>query len=184
MQALETFAELFRFNAGYLATTLEKIPDPNFFVRPERRGNPLIWLLGHVVVNRAEIVEILGGNPDVGNLLDLFARGTKPEDNPSLYPKPQQLLARFMKMANITQTVLKGCDPNILNQKSWGKFESLGQNLSYSYMHETHHIGQIAYIINLPGIKPDRRSGTNFKRLDQQNSTAKIILDNIKSVFA
>jgi len=28
MEALATFAELFRFNAGYLSTTLEKIPDP------------------------------------------------------------------------------------------------------------------------------------------------------------
>jgi hypothetical protein len=88
-----------------------------------------------------------------------------------------------MKMANITQTVLKGCDPNILNQKSWGKFDSLGQNLAYSYMHETHHIGQIAYIINLPGIKPEKRPGTNFRKMDSKNSTAKIILDNIKSVF-
>jgi len=184
MQALKTFAELFRFNAGYLASTLEKIPDSSFFVRPEKRGNPLIWLLGHVVVNRAEIVEILGGNPEVGNLLDLFARGTKPENDPSLYPRPQQLLSRFIKLANTTDAVLKGCDPNLLNQKSWGKFESLGQNLAYSYMHETHHIGQIVYVVNLPGVKREKQPGTNFKRLDPKNSTAKLILDNIKSVFA
>ena len=184
MQVMNTFAELLRFNAGYLAKSLENIPDGNFYTRPEKRGNPLIWLLGHVVVNRGEIVEILGGNPAVGNLADLFARGTKPQGDTSVYPKPQQLLARFMKLASITDNILKKSDPNILNQKSWGQFETLGQNLAYSHMHETHHIGQIVYVINLPGIRPEKKSSTNFRRPDPKNTTAKILLDNIKSVFA
>jgi len=183
MQVINTFAELFRFNAGYLAKSLENIPDGNYYVRPEKRGNPLIWLLGHVVVNRGEIVEILGGNPGMGNLVDLFARGTVPERDPSFYPKPQQLLARFMKLASVTENLLKNCDPNILDQKSWGQFDTLGQNLAYSYMHETHHIGQIIYVMNLPGIRPTKKSATNFRRPTENNSTAKILLANIKSVF-
>jgi hypothetical protein len=183
MHLINTLAELLRFNAGYLSKSLENIPDANFFVKPEKRGNPLIWLLGHVVVNRGEILELLGGNPATGNLGDLFARGTKPQGDSSVYPRPQQLLARFMKLASITDNILKNADPNLLNQKSWGQFETLGQNLAYSYMHETHHIGQIIYVINLPGIRPDKKSSTNFRRPDQKSTTAKILLNNIKSVF-
>jgi len=78
MQLINTLAELLRFNAGYLSKSLENIPDASYFVKPEKRGNPLIWLLGHVVVNRGEILEIIGGNPAIGTLADLFARGTKP----------------------------------------------------------------------------------------------------------
>jgi len=183
MQAINIFGELFRFNAGYLARELEKVPDEKYYIRPEKRGNPLIWLLGHLVVNRGEIVEILGGNPTVGNLLDLFARGTKPTSNSSVYPRPQQLLARFMKLASMTESLLNSCDPNVLDQKSRGQFDTVGQNLAFSYMHETHHIGQITYILNLPGIREEKKSSTNFRRPDMNSSTAKILLENLKSVF-
>jgi uncharacterized damage-inducible protein DinB len=184
MQINDTFAELLRFNAGYLSKSLENIPDASYFIKPGNRGNPLIWLLGHLVVNRGEILEILGGNPAMGNLADLFARGTKPDSDSSVYPKPQQLLAHFMKLASVTDNILKNSDPNLLNQKSWGQFESLGQNLAYSYMHETHHIGQVIYVLSLPGIRPDKKSSTRFRRPVDKGSTAKILLDNIKSVFA
>lgn len=184
MQLINTLAELLRFNAGYLSRSLENIPDSAYFVRPERRGNPLIWLLGHVLVNRGEILELIGGNPAMGKLGDLFARGTKPQADSSIYPKPQQLLARFMNLASVTDNILKNSDPNLLNQKSWGQFETLGQNLAYSYMHETHHIGQMIYVINLPGVRQDKKSSTNFRRPDEKSSTARILLENIKSVFA
>ena len=184
MQLINTLTELLRFNAGYLSKSLEKIPDASYFVRPERKGNHLMWLLGHVVVNRGEILELIGGNPSTSNLADLFARGTRPEPDSSVYPRPQQLLARFMKLASVTDNILKNSDPNIFNQKSWGQFETLGQNLAYSYMHETHHIGQIIYVINLPGVRPDKKSATNFRRPDEKGSTARILIDNIKAVFA
>lgn len=184
MQIINAFSELLKFNAGYLAKSLEKIPTENFFVRPEKRGNPLIWLLGHVVVNRGEIIEILGGNPAIGNLIDLFARDTVPQSDSSIYPKPKQLIARFMKMASITDHLFKKCDPGMFDSKSRGDFDTVGQNIAYSYMHETHHIGQIAYIINLPGIKPSKKSATIFKKPQTKNSTAKILIENIKSVFS
>jgi hypothetical protein len=183
MQAQSIITELLRFNAGYLSSSLDKVPEEKFFMRPEVKGNPLIWLLGHLVVNRGEIVEILGGNPSIGNLADLFARGTKPQADSSIYPRPQQLLARFMKLASITDNILKNSDPNLFDQKSWGQFDSLGQNLAYSYMHETHHIGQVVYVLGLLESKPVKKSATNFRRPKENSSTAKILLENIKSVF-
>ena len=184
MQAIKIFAELLRFNAGYLSNSLEKVPEEKYFVRPEISGNPLIWILGHLVVNRGEIVEILGGNTSMGTLADLFARGTRPQADSSLYPRPQQLIARFMKLASMTNDILQRCDPNLFSQKSWGQFESVGQNLAYSYMHETHHIGQIIYILGLKPFKQNKKSATNFRKPKENSSTAKILLENIKSVFA
>ena len=89
-----------------------------------------------------------------------------------------------MKLASLTDNILQNSDPNLLDQKSWGQFESVGQNLAYSYMHETHHIGQIIYVLGLKSMRPDKKSATNFRKPKENNSTAKILLENIKSVFA
>lgn len=178
------FAELMKYNAAYLIKLLKVVAPESFFVQPEDRGNPLIWLLGHIVLNRCEIIEILGGDPRTGKLGDLFARGTIPEKNPSAYPEPSVLISRLIKMSSLTDDLLLKSDPSLLDKSSWGRFKTVGQNLAYSYMHETHHIGQVTYIVNLPLIKKGNVSSTTFRKPDEKNSTTKIILDGIKSVFA
>ncbi len=183
MEATAIFAELMRYNVAYLVKLLKQVAPESFFMRPENRGNPLIWLLGHIVLNRGEIIEILGGDPRVGNLGDLFARGTIPENDPSIYPEPSKLLARLIKMSSLTDDLLLKCDPALLDTTSRGRFKTVGQNLAYSYMHETHHIGQVTYIINLPIIEKADVSTTTFRKPEKKNSTGKILLDGIKSVF-
>jgi uncharacterized damage-inducible protein DinB len=184
MKATAIFAELMRYNAAYLSKLLKSVTLESFFVRPDDRGNPLIWLLGHIVLNRGEIIEILGGDPRVDNLGDLFARGTTPENNPSIYPEPSKLTARFIKMSSLTDDLLLKSDPALLDTASRGHFKTVGQNLAYSYMHETHHVGQVTYIVNLPIIKKTNLSSTAFRRLEKKDSTAKILLHGIKSVFS
>ena len=184
MQISAMFAELLKFNIAYLARTLEGIAPEKYYIRPESRGNPLIWLLGHIVLNRGEIVELLGGNPSTKDLGDLFARGTKPQSDTAIYPQPAQLMTRFVRLASLTDHVLKNCDDTLLDRPSWGQFDSLGQHLAYSYMHETHHIGQMTYIVNLPAIKVVKKQ-TTFARPDQKKpSTSKLVLDSIRSVFS
>lgn len=184
MEAATIFAELMKYNVAYLVNLLKEITPESFFVRPENRGNPLIWILGHIVLNRGEIIEILGGDPRVSNLGDLFARGTIPENDPSIYPEPSKLLARLIKMSSLTDDLLLRSDPALLETASRGRFRTVGQNLAYSYMHETHHIGQITYIVNLPVIKKANLSSTTFRKPEKKNSTTKILLDGIKSVFS
>jgi hypothetical protein len=180
MVATALFSELLRFNLAYLARTLDGVSADKFYIRPEGRGNPLIWLLGHIVLNRGEIVELLGGDPSTRDLGDLFARGTKPSSDASVYPLPQQLMTRFMKLSSTTDHLLKHVSESLLDQESWGQFESVGQHLAYSYMHETHHIGQVTYVVNLPAFKTKRAGGSEHKK----NSTTKIVLDSIRSVFS
>ena len=177
------FAELMKYNAAYLTSILKGVTQESFFVRPEDRGNPLIWLLGHIVLNRCEVVEILGGDPRTGDLGDLFARGTIPEKDPSVYPEPSKLIARLIKMSSLTDDLLLKSDPSLLDKSSWGRYKTVGQNLAYSYMHETHHIGQVTYIVNLPIIKKGNVSSTTFRKPEEKNSTTRIILDGIKSAF-
>lgn len=184
MLASATFAELLKFNIAYLARTIDGIEPSKFYIRPEGRGNPLIWLMGHIVLNRGEIVEILGGDPSTRDLGDLFARGTKPQSDHSLYPKPAQLMTRFIRLASLTEHLLKNCQDELFDKPSWGQFETLGQNLAYSYMHETHHIGQITYIINLPAFKVSKKQTAFARPEDKKNSTTKIVLDSIKAVFS
>jgi hypothetical protein len=184
MLASATFAELLKFNIAYLARTLDGIAPSKFYIRPEERGNPLIWLMGHIVLNRGEIVELLGGDPSTRDLGDLFARGTKPSSNSSIYPQPAQLMTRFVKLASITDYLLKNCQEELLDKPSWSQFETLGQNLAYSYMHETHHIGQITYIVNLPAFKVPKKQTVFSREESKKNSTTKIVLDSIKAVFS
>lgn len=180
MLATAMFSELLRFNAAYLSRTLSGIPPDKFFIRPEERGNPLIWLLGHTVLNRGEIVELLGGDPATRDLGDLFARGTYPQSDKSIYPEPQHLLTRFLKLSSTTEYLLKNGGEALLDRPSWKKFDCVGQHLAYSYMHETHHIGQITYVVSLPAFKTRQAAEAERKK----GSTTRIILENIKSVFS
>jgi hypothetical protein len=51
-------------------------------------------------------------------------------------------------------------------------------------MHETHHIGQMTYVVNLPALKVAKKQ-TSFARPDmKKGSTAKIFLESIRSVFS
>jgi hypothetical protein len=179
MLATAMISELLRFNFAYLSRTINGVSPEKFYIRPEGRGNPLIWILGHIVLNRGEIVELLGGDPTTRDLGDLFARGTKPQSDRSVYPAPQKLMTRFLKLASVTEHLLKNCNESLLDQKSWGQFDSLGQHLAYSYMHETHHIGQITYIVNLPSFKSQ-----HVVYGEKKNSTTRVIMQNIKSVFS
>ncbi len=176
------FAELLKFNIAYLSRTIEGVSQEKYYIRPEGRGNPLIWLMGHLVLNRGEIVEILGGDPSTRDLGDFFARGTRPLNDPTAYPQPQKLMTRYVKLAAITDHLLKSCDDAIFDKPSWGQFDTLGQHLAYSYMHETHHIGQVTYLVNLPSIRAARKSSL-ARQEPTKNSTTKIVLDSIKSVF-
>lgn len=183
MTANSIIAELLRFNGAYLPRMLKDLPPESFIIRPEGRGNPIIWLLGHLVLNRGEIVEILGGDPKTGDLGDLFARGTIPASSLSVYPQPSELLVRFKQLAALTDHLLEQADELLMDRQSWGQFETVGQNVAYSYMHETHHIGQISYITNLPSAKSLKKA-TSFRKPEKKNSTGKLILEGIKSVFA
>jgi hypothetical protein len=184
MQATLTFAELLKFNIAYLIRTLEGLPKEKYLVRPENRGNHVIWLLGHLVLNRGEIVEILGGDPATRDLGNLFARGTRPLSDQSQYPEPDKLMKRYIRLASITDHLLKNCDESLLDRPSWGQFETVGQNLIYSYMHETHHIGQITYVVNLPSVRGPKKQTSFNKPEDRKTSTTKIVLESIKSVFS
>ncbi len=184
MQMNLAFAELLKFNIAYLVRTLEGLTREKYNVRPESRGNPVIWLLGHLVLNRGEMVEILGGDPATRDLGNLFARGTKPHPDMSAYPEPDKLMKRYIRLASITDHLLKNCDPALLDRPSWGQFETVGQNLIYSYMHETHHIGQITYVVNLPSVRGPKKQTTFGKPDEKKNSTTKIVLESIKSVFS
>ena len=187
MQAHSMIGELLRFNAGYLHKMVSNLPAETWYIRPGGRSNPIIWIYGHIIVNRAEIIEILGGDSDTGHLPDLFSRGTKPSIDKSVYPSPAKLIAKSNKMMLLTDELIKSCNSEMLDSPSWGNFDSVGQNLAFSYMHETSHIGQITYILNLPEIKASKRSkqDTFSKHIKNKNSTTtKIIVENIKSVFA
>ena len=186
MQAISMIGELLRFNAGYLHKMVAELPTDAWFVKPANRCNPIIWIYGHIIINRGEIIEVLGGDPNNGILADHFARGTVPAADSSVYPEPQKLVARLNKMMLLTDQLIKSCDPAILDNPSWGNFESVGQNLAFSYMHETHHIGQISYVCKLPEVKSvaPKKAGTFDKHVKPNNTTTKIILENIKSVFS
>jgi hypothetical protein len=193
MQAISMIGELLRFNAGYLHKMVSELPTEAWYVKPANRCNPIIWIYGHIIVNRGEIIEVLGGDPNNGNLPDLFARGTHPAADRSVYPEPLKLASRLNKMMLLTDQLIKSCNPDILDNPSWGNFESVGQNLAFSYMHETHHIGQISYIRTLPEVKSAEQKKASSQKKNiafdkhingKNNTTTKIILDNIKSVFS
>ena len=149
MEIINLVTDLFKYNTGYLVKHLSKTDRSKLFIRPDQKSRPAIWLLGHIVVSRGGMVELLGGDPKTGKLNLYFNAGTKPLTDPSDYPGFDEILGQLGKLCTQLTRLLKEGGESLLNRQVWGQYDSIGKFIVSGYIHETYHVGQISYLLNL-----------------------------------
>ena len=144
----------FELNQRIIRLQTEGITHQESLIQPPFRGNCLNWVLGHIVENRNNILEVMGLEKIWGNeKCDLYKRGSNPI-NPdsecinfenlmgdleisleSLLPHLQSLPIEFFNLENKPE--------NIRNTRL--------DKLIFFLWHETYHTGQLELLRQLTG---------------------------------
>lgn len=186
MQITTVLSDLFKYNTGYLAKHLNNIEKSKLFIRPEGRHNPIIWILGHIVVSRGSILEILGDEPDLIKLSRYFSSGTEPLNSASGYPHVDEIMGQLGKLGTrLVRHISEGGD-SLLHRQVWGDYDTIGKHLVNGYIHESYHVGQISYLLNLTDDLSAMRAKLSIGSHRKRSSTGKtgiFSLDNLKSII-
>lgn len=187
MQVTTVISDLFKYNTGYLAKHLNHIDKSRLFIRPDGYHNPIIWILGHIVVSRGSLLEVLGEDPDVEKLTRYFTSGTYPLNDPSEYPHFDILMKHLNKIGNsLVQQISQGGD-NLLQRQAWGDFENIGKYITNAYIHETYHVGQINYILTLTAGMQSMQAKLSIGSRKRKTSTGKtgvFSLSGLRSILS
>jgi hypothetical protein len=182
MQTINLITDLFKYNTGYLVKHLTPIDKSRLFIRPNHKLNPIIWILGHIVVSRGSLLELLGDEPETEALNLYFCSGTMPLNDPSEYPHFDEIIGLLGKLSTkFTRKIIEGGE-SLLNKQAWGDYDTIGKHVAAAYIHESYHIGQITYLLKLTEKPYIPRLKIPNKK-DDGTTTTKIFLNSLKSVL-
>lgn len=151
----ETIAAQYQFSRFAVLRNVDGISDEESRVLPQPGGNPINWLVGHIILVRQALITKLGGQPLLSaDSAKAYARGSHPgEDLPESLPNLLAIYAESQEQidaifARITDEQLAGPAPF----HPLGTPEaSLATLLQKSVSHEAYHAGQIGIVRRLLG---------------------------------
>lgn len=146
----EAITQLYVSNKFVIDLNIADLTHDESLLNPQRDGNNLNWILGHILAGRVEAHEHLGIDPvwDT-NQQALYARGSAAitfETALTLY----DLLAALDRSQEHLLAALAGDVTERLAQP-FGEDETVGQRLLGLAWHETYHAGQTDYLRRLAG---------------------------------
>ncbi len=150
---LTTAAYIFNRNQELLDKAVDGLTAEQWSTRPLETGNSALWLLGHIVWARSRALQLVGFTW-TKPWLDLFARGSKPAEKPQ-YPSADELLDAWRDLCLTFPATLEVIPHDALakavKQPSPSFDGTVGGMLSFLAMHESYHVGQLAYLRRLLG---------------------------------
>jgi hypothetical protein len=144
-------------NDSLAERSFQGVADGDEWTRPTSQSNPMLWIFGHMVATRVQLLALFGERFDTG-WGDVFARGSALAD-PSGYPTRDavqgasrdlntRLYAKLALLtgADLAQPASRAFTPAV---------KTLADQIAFLTMHDTYHVGQLAYVrkaIGLPGV--------------------------------
>jgi len=122
-------------------------------VRPNDKANSFHWVFGHITASRYSLAKTLGLNENV-TWGKLFDRGEEVHDA-SAYPSIDEIHAAFSdislklkgRLETLTEADLEVEPPYVIT----GIEKSTAGIMAFLSLHESYHVGQLAYILKLHG---------------------------------
>jgi uncharacterized protein YndB with AHSA1/START domain/uncharacterized damage-inducible protein DinB len=146
--AVAPLALIFSVNDSLASRTFEKVADEDLWRRPTERSNPMLWIFGHMVNTRAQMLKMFGEPFDTG-WGDVFDRGAKLGDAVR-YPTREtiqevsrnvnsQLYAKLGALtdAELAKPATRAPTPAV---------KTIADQIAFLVMHDTYHVGQLAYV--------------------------------------
>jgi DinB superfamily len=146
---------IFGMNSALLTKAFDDVGDDQLWQRPSQENNPMLWIAGHMVGTRALMLQLLGNPIDTG-WGRLFARGVAVGEEQT-YPARSAVMAMHTDVAARIQATLAGLSVTQLGLEATagpkpGSVRTVGDQLGFFALHDSYHLGQLAYIRKALGL--------------------------------
>src|SRR5262245_23219665 len=162
MTAIEVIRTAMAMSEKSTMSLIEDMRDAPLTQPTSRGGNHPLWVLGHITDVEGRVPKILLGeeNP-VEHWAPLFAAGSEPTVDPSLYPPFDVLLRNYRQLRDRNTTLLNEIGESGLDRPTKAPPKGLeqvmataGQVFLVTALHQMNHRGQLADARRSAGRKP------------------------------
>lgn len=149
-------AMIFAFNDNFVVQALDGLTQEELWRSPTRHNNPLLWVAGHVVHTRATVLGMLGEQVETG-WGNLFDRGAK-LGNAEQYPSGSEIVRVMREINPRLHAALAALPADQLSRPASlpiPGIKAFCDELAFFALHDSYHIGQLAYIrkgLGHPGL--------------------------------
>jgi hypothetical protein len=140
-------AMIFAINDDLVFRALEGLTHSELWRTPTDRNNPMLWVAGHVVQTRAVVLQLLGEPVETG-WGDVFDRGATIGDA-DRYPSGDEIERVMREVSPRLHAKLASLDDESLGRPAsmaLPRAKTLADELAFFALHDTYHVGQMAYI--------------------------------------
>jgi len=155
--AIKPVAFIFASNDGLAERSFQGVAEADLWKRPTPQTNGMLWIFAHMVATRANILKLLGDNFDTG-WGETFGRGAALQDT-SGYPTREKIDEVSREVNRRLYTALGRLTDADVSKPASRAFtnavQTLGDQVAFLAMHDTYHVGQLAYVrkaLGLPGV--------------------------------
>jgi uncharacterized damage-inducible protein DinB len=135
-------------NEGLFKKALGGLSAEQLAYRPTENNTPIIWIAGHIAQTRAFVLKLMGEDFDTG-WGDLFGRGAVLKDA-SAYPPVEEIQGTMDKVSERLQAKIASLGEEDCARPATGpnlpNATSLIEQVAFLALHESYHVGQLAYI--------------------------------------
>ena len=150
----ETMIQSFALTHRVIHMQTEGLTNADSLIQPSFRGNCLNWVLGHILVGRSQVLELLGESPiwDEAEAAR-YRSGSDPVTAEEQALSLEQLLADLDRSQERISAALASVSPALLAEPegSSESNQSRGQAVAFLHWHETYHTGQLELLRQLAG---------------------------------
>jgi uncharacterized damage-inducible protein DinB len=149
-------ATIFKINDGFMSRAVDGLTSEELWHRPTGHNNPILWLLGHVVQNRAGVVRSFGEPFDTG-WGELFLRGSQLQEA-ARYPSVEEIRRVLDEVNRRLYERLESIDDLQLAQPAAGtpvpQVKTVADRLAFFAFHDSYHVGQMGFVRKGLGRSP------------------------------
>jgi uncharacterized damage-inducible protein DinB len=156
--AIAPFAELLGVDDRLLGKALDAVKPEDLAKRPGPHSNPLVWLIGHVVVSRNLLARTAGAPVLELAWANRFARKSQ-FDEAAGHPPLEELRRTLGELSARLQARLPQLTDGELSAPAPARLPALTPDvrgaIAFLVYHEAYHVGQVGYVmkwLGYPGI--------------------------------
>jgi len=151
--AMAPLIEIYRANNMLLFNAVKDVKEQHIGVRPDDKANSILWIAGHLTASRFFVMS-MAGHDEKCAWGELFGGEIKPGDEDK-YPAMSEITDTWNKISKTLLNTLTNATDEALKGKPPFDFPvedktNLG-GLAFMPLHESYHVGQLAYIRRLLG---------------------------------
>lgn len=152
MIAARDLAEALARNLSIVKKQADGLTQEDSLRRQPTQGNCLNWVLGHIAINRDQMLEMLGEPPSMGEVGARYRRESEPltPADEGILPL-EELLGWIARAQERLATALDQADEATFARVAPGRPRTVGQALFFLYFHESYHVGQTELFRQLAG---------------------------------